>query len=342
ISINFEDYKHNDLKDPDNLYTYISRQIKNKKKYYIFLDEVQNVKNFELVINSFRATENVSIFVTGSTSKLLSGELATHLGGRTLQFRIMPFCFSEFYQFTGSADAETALTEYLEWGGLPLVCKASTASDKAVIIENIYDSIVLKDIVQRNKIASTAALEKVIEYILANSSTTISGNAVANTLTDQHLKISSPTVYDYVKYITDACICDKVARYDIRGKKLLAFEEKVYAADLGLIGFKKNRVKDEYGYIIETLCYNELISRGYKVYVGKMQNSEVDFIAEKQDEKFYLQACYFLSSEKTIEREFGAYDSISDNFPKYIVSMDKLTIKRDGIIHKNLIDFLLE
>lgn len=141
--------------------------------------------------------------------------------------------------------------------------------------------------------------------------------------------------------MTEACICDKVPRYDIRGKKVLAFEEKVYVCDLGFFHLKKNRVKEEYNYIIETICYNELIARGYKVYVGKTYKGEIDFIAEKGEEKFYVQATYLLSDEKVIEREFGIYDNISDNYPKYVISLDRIPLSRDGIIHMNLIDFLL-
>ena len=193
----------------------------------------------------------------------------------------------------------------------------------------------------RNKVASPVALEKVLEYLIANSSTTISGNGIASSLTEAGKSVSAPIVYDYLRYISDACVCDKVSRYDIRGKKVLSFEEKTYVCDLGFFHLKKNRVKDEYNYIIETMCYNELISRGYQVYIGKTYKGEVDFIATKGDEKIYVQAAYLLSDEKVVEREFGAYRDIADNYPKYVVSMDKITISRDGIKHLNLIDFCM-
>ena len=194
----------------------------------------------------------------------------------------------------------------------------------------------------RNKVASPVALEKVLDYVVANSSTTISGNAIASSLTDENQAVSAPTVYDYLKYIVDACICDKVSRYDIRGKRLLAYEEKNYVCDLGFFHIKKNRVKDEYNYIVETICYNELIARGYQVYIGKTHKGEVDFIAQKNEEKFYIQAAYLLSDEHVIEREFGAYENINDNYPKYVITLDRVTLTRDGIIHKNLIEFLLD
>lgn len=194
----------------------------------------------------------------------------------------------------------------------------------------------------RNKIVSPVSLEKVLDYVVANSSITISGNKIAATLSEGGQPVSAPTVYDYLRFIADACVCDKVSRYDIRGKKLLSHEEKTYVCDLGFFHIKKNRVKEEYNYIIETLCYNELISRGYQVYVGKTYKGEIDFIATRGTEKIYVQAAYYLTDESVVEREFGAYDSVLDNYPKYVVSMDKIPISRDGIIHMNLIDFCLK
>ena len=343
IYINFEDYKHRALINPDNFYNYIEERIKGGGKYYLFFDEIQNVQDFEVVVNSFRATHNVSIFITGSNSKLLSGELATHLSGRTVSFRVMPFNFQEFceYQEQEDLDYEALLDEYMTYGGLPLVCEAKTEETKDVVLNNIYDAVVLKDIVMRNKVASPTVLEKVMDYVVANSSLTVSGNVIAGELSKLGQKLSAPIVYDYLKYIVDACVCDKVQRYDIRGKKILSYEEKYYVCDLGFLHLKKNRIKDEYNYIIETLCYNELIARGYKVYVGKTFKSEVDFIAERNGKRVYIQAAYLLADEKIVEREFGAYEKIDDHFPKYVITMDKRTISRNGIVHYNLLDFLL-
>ena len=345
IYVNFEDYKYRRISNADSLYEYIEEKIRNNQKYYLFFDEIQNVDEFELVINSFRATHDVSIFITGSNSRLLSGELATYLSGRTISFRVMPFNFKEYCEFKTEEQAgksyEELLDEYMRWGGFPLVCKEKEDSSKEVILSNIYDSVVLKDIIMRNKIASPIALEKVLDYVVANSSTTISGNAIAEVLSGDGQSVSAPTVYDYLRYITEACVCDKVSRYDIRGKKVLSHEEKTYVCDLGFFHIKKNRVKDEYNYIVETICCNELIARGYKVYIGKTYKGEVDFIAQKGEEKFYIQAAYLLSNEQVVEREFGAYDNINDNYPKYVITLDRVPLSRDGIIHLNLIDFLL-
>ena len=346
IYINFEDYKYRKISNADALYEYVEDKIEDAKKYYLFFDEIQNVEEFELVINSFRATHNTSIFITGSNSKLLSGELATHLSGRTLSFRIMPFNFEEFCECKKSEGKQRSLDEYMQeylmWGGFPLVCKENDENSKMVVLTNVFDSVVLKDIVLRNKVASPVVLEKILEYLIANSSTTISGNGIAAALSDSGQSVSAPLVYDYLRFIADACVCDKVSRYDIRGKKVLAFEEKTYVCDLGFFHLKKNRVKDEYNYLIETLCYNELISRGYQVYIGKTYKGEVDFIATRGDEKIYVQAAYLLADESVVEREFCAYNCIQDNYPKYVVSMDKLNCSRDGIIHMNLIDFCLK
>jgi len=345
IYINLEDYQYHKLCEADSLYQFVENKIGGSGKHYLLLDEIQNVNQFELVINSFRSTHDVSIFITGSNSKLLSGELATHLSGRTLSFRIMPFTYSEYCQLQSEEQSdksrEILMDEYMNWGGFPLVCKESNENSKEIILSNIYDSVVLKDIIMRNKVASPNVLEKVLNYVIANSSTTISGNSIAAALTDKSQSVSAPTVYDYLKYIEDACICDKVSRYDIRGKKVLAFEEKFYVCDLGFFHLKKNRVKDEYGYLVETICYNELIARGYKVYIGKTHRGEVDFIVERGKEKFYIQAAYLLNDEKVLEREFGAYDAIDDHYPKYVITMDRTTVTRDGIIHLNLIDFLI-
>ena len=343
LYMNFEDYKYKAYCEPGAFYEYVESKLIRQEKHYLFFDEIQNVNEFELVVNSFRATHDVSIFITGSNSRLLSGELATHLSGRTVSFRILPFNFKEFCQFHGErADYDQLLAEYMRWGGFPLVCKEKEERSKEILLSNIYDSAVLKDIVMRNKVTSPQALERVLDYLVGNSSVTVSGNKISEAISDKYQKVSAPTVYNYIKYVEEACICDKVPRYDIRGKKQLAFEEKVYVCDLGFFYLKKNRVKDEYNYIVETICYNELITRGYKVYVGKIYRGEVDFIAQRGQEKIYVQAAYYLADEAVAEREFGAYRAIEDNYPKYVVSMDKVTLGRDGIIHKNLIDFLLE
>ena len=229
LYLNFEDYKFKAYCEPGAFYEYVESKLTRQEKYYLFFDEIQNVDEFELVVNSFRATHDVSIFITGSNSRLLSGELATHLSGRTVSFRILPFNFKEFCQFhEDRSDYDQLLAEYMKWGGFPLVCKEKEERSKEILLSNIYDSVVLKDIVMRNKVTSPQALERVLDYLVGNSSVTVSGNKISEAISDKHQKVSAPTVYDYIKYVEEACICDKIPRYDIRGKKQLAFEEKVY------------------------------------------------------------------------------------------------------------------
>lgn len=345
LYINVEDLQFQAITTADALYAYIKEHMHHTRKTYLFIDEIQNVERFELVVNSFRATADMSIFITGSNSKLLSGELASHLTGRTVSFKILPFTFKEYLDFQrsrGSTKEKAALfEEYLTWGGFPLVAKEEDREVKHVVLSNQYDSIVLKDIILRNRVASPHALQRVLDYIIANSSATISGNTIARSLSDEGRRVSAPTIYDYLKYIEEACICDRVARYDIRGKTVLSFMEKVYVCDLGFFTLRKNRVKDEFGYLFETLCYNELVARGYTVYIGKTHKGEVDFIAEKDGLRSYYQVAYLLSTEETINREFDAFLAIKDNYPKYLLTMDVLRLSRDGVIHMNIMDWLL-
>ncbi len=341
--INFEDYAQRSLKDPETFNTHMVGLLDPGQKHYLLCDEIQNVQDFELVINSLRATHDISIFLTGSNARLLSGALATQLGGRTLSLKMMPFSFLEFCTFTELPQDKSSLNEYMRWGGFPLVCRADTEEMKYAVLSNLYDSIVLKDIIMQSKVSSAHVLEKVVEYLLSTSSSTISGSSIAKALKAGNLKVSEPTIYDYIRYCEDACIISKVERFDIRGKRRLSFEQKVYAADLGLFQLKKNSVKREYGALVETLVYNELVGRGYQIFIGKTQNGEVDFIAQKEGKKIYIQVAYVLDSPKTIEREFGAFQSIDDNYPKYVISSDDWQHSDvDGIIHLPLLTFLLD
>lgn len=348
ILISFDRYENRPLLDSDALYSYIEKRVAGRSKPYVLLDEVQLVEGFEAVVNSLQADRNTSVFITGSNSRILSGELATLLGGRTLSFRVMPFNFREYRRFMveeyPDADRgdQTLLQQYLNWGGMPLACAERTDETRAVVLDNLYSSIVLRDIIMRNKVSSPVTLENILDYLIANSSTVVSGNNVAAALTDDNRKVSSPTVYDYIRAIVDSFIVSKVGRYDIRGKRSLAYEAKIYVCDLGFFRLKKNRVKDEFSYMVETVIYNELVSRGYEVFTGKTYRGEIDFIVKGDRGKCYIQAAYLLSDQKVIDREFGAYDSVNDAYPKYVISMDPLTMSREGVEHMTLLDFLLD
>ena len=340
IFINFEDWQFSDLKDEMSLYKYVKNLITDEQKYYLFFDEIQNVMNFEKAINSFRLL-NTSIFITGSNANLLSGELATLLSGRYVSFKILPFTFSEVLEIRRIKDADDeVLMDYIRWGGMPQRFSINTDNELKVFFSDLYDSIVLKDIVARYKIQNVSLLNKIIDYLSINMSQIFSGTSIVNFLKSEQRDCSKESLYNYLSFIINSCIMNKVSRYDIQGKKVLSTLEKYYLADVSLA--RVHSTKMDIGASLENIVYNELLNRGYEVYIGILKNAEIDFIAQKGNEKIYLQVCYLLASDETVAREFGVYDSVKDNYPKYVLSLDKFDFSQNGIIHKNLIDWLLE
>ena len=345
IYLNFEDLQFSFIENEMDLYRYIKDKIQDEGKYYLLFDEIQNVNNFEKAINSFRATLNCSVFLSGSNGKLLSGELATHLSGRYVSFRIMPFSFKEMCKVKDiSKDrvSEKDFMEYLNFGGMPQRFLMETESQVKIYLRDLYDSIVLRDIVLRSKVSDVDVLNRIVEYMVMNTSQTFSAKSISAYFEGISRKVSMDTIYQYLEHITNSLIFNKVMRYDIRGKKILTRSDKFYLSDLGFAKINNTGFKTEIGALIENIVYNELINRGYEVYVGKTVKGEIDFIVMNDGEKSYYQALYLLADEKVVDREFGAYESVRDNFPKYVLSMDKLDFSRDGIVHKNILDFLLE
>ena len=343
ISINFEIYAYRKYCEaPEEFYTFIKKQVPPAGKVYLFFDEIENMKDFELLINSFRDEFDCSIFITGSNSRLLSGELSTHLGGRTLSFKVMPFSFREFVQLDqySSLEPRKQLEVYLEWGGFPLVCKEVEPDHKQIQLMNLRDSIVYKDIILRNGIKGSTELERLLGYILSQSGATFSARNIKKEL-DAAIPVSLQRIYDYIGYFCDAGIVNRVQRYDIRGKKVLSAQEKLYACDLGLFHLFKNRVKPEMNFITETLVFNELVSRGYQIYIGKTYRGEVDFIIEHERGRAYIQTTYLMEHDQTRDREFSAFSGIDDVFPRYVISFDPLTADWNGIRHLHILDFLL-
>jgi predicted AAA+ superfamily ATPase len=344
IYINFEDFEYEEIKTAKDLHIYVKSKIKDNKKYFLFFDEIQNVENFEKAINSFRATMNVSIFITGSNATLLSGELSTLLSGRYVTFQIYPFCFREYCQvkeLDTNFVSEKDLLEYAEWGGMPQRFQMSTLDETRVFLHDLYNSIVLKDIVQRSKAKDVDLLNRIIEYIVLNPSQTFSGTAVMKYFEKDNRKMSVETLYNYLRHICDSYIVTKASRYDIRGKKVLSTLDKYYLMDAGIGRIRNSGFKLEIGAMLENVVYNELLVRGYQVYIGKTLKGEIDFIATRNDVKEYYQVAYLLADEKIVQREFGAFDSVSDNYDKYVISLDNYDFSREGIKHINLIKFLL-
>lgn len=340
IFINFEDLEFNALQDELSLYNYVKTLITDEKKYYLFFDEIQTVQNFEKAINSFRLL-NTSIFITGSNAKLLSGELATLLSGRYVSFKILPFTFTEAVEIQGIKNPdEKTLMDYIQWGGMPQRFTVKHDDELKIFLSDLYDSIVLKDVVARYKIQNIALLNKIIDYLSINTSQIFSGTSIANFLKSEKRDCSKESLYNYLTFITNSCIVNKISRYDIQGKRILSTLEKFYLTDVGLARIHSTKI--DLGASLENIVYNELISRGYEVHIGILRNAEIDFIAQRGNQKEYFQVCYLLASEETIKREFGAFNSVKDNYPKYVLSLDKFDFSQDGIIHKNIIDWLLE
>lgn len=341
IYMNFEDFQYSFITGAQDLYDYISKKRENNEKYYLFFDEIQMVTEFERVINSFRATWDVSIFITGSNSKLLSGELATLLSGRYVTFRVAPFSFCEACEMRQiKTPGDEDLIEYMNWGGMPQRFSMHSESETRTFLQDLYNSVVLRDIVQRTGAKDVDLLNRIMEYLMANPSQTFSSQGILKYFKSVDRNVSTQTLYNYLDHIQTSLIVSKARRYDIRGKQILTTLDKYYLTDLGLGRIHNSGFKLEMGALLENVVYNELLNRGYEVYVGKIPNGEVDFVALKDEKKEYYQVTYYLYDQKVIDREFGAYKGIADNYPKYVISMDKMNFSREGIIHFNALEFL--
>lgn len=345
IYINFEDFDYAEYTEPIKLNDYIKEKIIDDNKYYLFFDEIQNVTSWERVVNSLRATENTSIFITGSNSDLLSSDLATHIAGRYVSFKITPFTFSEMCELLNIEDnneIENAFSDYIKWGGMPQRFMLSDNASRKTYLSDIYDSIIVKDIVRRFNIKDIDLLNRIVTYILTTPSQTFSPDSLKKYFESESRGVSLETLYNYLDYITRANLISKAERYDIRGKRVLTGKYKYYLTDLGFTNILSEGRKEQIGSYLENIVYNELLSRGYNVNVGNMENGEIDFVATRFDEKIYIQVAYILADDSVVDREFGAYNKVEDNYPKYVLSMDKFDFSQNGIIHKNIIEWLLD
>ena len=345
IYINFEDYDYEEYTDPKKLNNYVKEKIIDDKKYYIFFDEVQNINKWEKVVNSLRKTKNTSIFITGSNSDLLSSDLATHIAGRYVSFKITPFTFDEvckLLNITDKRDIEETFSDYIKWGGMPQRFMQTNDASRKTYLNDIYDSIIIKDIVKRFNIKDIDLLNRIVMYILTTPSQIFSPESLRNYMQSDSRNVSLETLYNYLDYITRANLISKAERYDVRGKRILTGKYKYYLTDLGFTNILSEGKKDQIGAYLENIVYNELVARGYNVNIGTLENGEIDFIATRFEEKIYVQVAYILSDETVINREFNAYNKIEDNYPKYVLSMDKFDFSQNGIIHKNIIDWLLK
>ena len=348
IRMNFESFEFDEITNYKELHAYINKRILDpNKRHYILLDEVQQVSSWERVINSFFVDANVDIFITGSNAYLLSSELSTLLSGRYVEIKMQPLSFKEYIEFLDS-DKEMSLPEkfnqYLEYGGLPTIVELLDNPDTiGPFLEGIYNTVLMKDVIERNGVRDAALLESILKFIAANIGSIVSTKKISDYLTSSGRKTTSDTIDNYLKMLENAFIIYKANRYDLKGKMFLKTLEKYYIVDIGirnrLIGLRNT----DYGHVLENIVYLELLRRGYEVSIGKIGSLEVDFVASKPNEKIYYQVSATIMDEKTRERELRPLESISDNYPKYILTIDQIVFNDySGIRVKNIIDFLLE
>ena len=343
LSFNFEDMKNSHLCTAQALHDEVIHRTQNfSEKIYLFFDEIQEVEHWEKCINSFRLELDCDIYITGSNAKLLSGELATVLGGRYVEFTIYPFSFSEFRElylsvFPDSSDP-AIFQKYLLLGGMPYLANLRFMEEPA---RQYLIDIYLTDVVKRNKIRDVDMLSRIVSYVIGNIGSTFSSSSIVKFMKNEQRKVSPETVLNYINYCTNAYLFYQVKRQNLQGKQILATNEKYYMADHGLREAVFGGNMKDINLILENIVFMELLRRGYSVTVGKSGTKEIDFVCQIQNQKLYIQVTYLLASEATIQREFGVYDSIRDNFPKYVVSMDEIDMSQNGIKHKNIREFLL-
>ena len=348
IYIDFEDFAFDDIDNAKKLYDLLKSKIANGEKYYIFLDEIQHVDGFEKVIASFKATANCSIFITGSNSRLLSGELSSLLVGRAVEFKVFPFSFKEAHDYltlNGRQVGDDFLYDYLKFGGLPQRFDFQDESDVIKYLKEHYRGICAKDVFKKNIDLDKHKFSAISSYVLANAGKEFSAERIANFYNSNNAKggqsIDRKAIYNYLDRMEKVFFITWAKRFNITGKEILKSKEKPYAVDLGLRYINTNLVNYEDTYFLENLVYNELLSRGFEVFVGKTYKGEIDFVAVNNSRKCFIQVAYLHSSPETIKREFGAFSPIRDASPKYVLSLDKIDLSQNGITHLNIVDFLL-
>lgn len=347
IFINFEDIEYSEIDDAFKLNDYVQAKIKDGEKYYLFFDEIQYVKNFEKALASFKATLNCSIFITGSNSRLLSGEFASLLVGRAVEFQIMPFSYSEATEFLAMKNRpadENFIYDYIKWGGLPQRFSFDNEEDTRNYIQSVYSGIVEKDIFKRDSEIEKYKFNAIATYILANAGKEFSAENIKNFYNSRNEKnrriLEKKTIYNYIEKLQKAFLIFRVKRFDIAGKEVLKTIEKHYAVDTGFRAIKTNLANYEDTFCLENIVYNELVFQGFEIFTGRTYKSEIDFVAIKGKRKFFIQVAYLLATEETIRREFDAFKPIKEAYPKYVLSLDKIDLSRDGIVHINIVDFL--
>ncbi len=346
VSINLESLEYN-FSNYKDLYFYVVSKIKDDKKYYVFLDEIQNIEGFQKAVDSLYIKKNIDIYITGSNAFLLSGELATLLTGRYVEIKMLPLSFKEYVSaFSGNNNYQSLFLEYMKNGGMPGTISVLDLgiNDINKYLDSIFSTVVFKDIMARNKITDKTILENIIKFILDSIGSPISTKKISDTLTSKGMTISNHTVDKYITSFVESYLIYKVERFDVKGKNLLVRDYKYYSVDTGLrsylLGKKAN---SDMGHILENIVYLELLRRGYRVYVGKVDDLEIDFVAENRDGLKYFQVSLTVRDAKVLERELRSLQRTGDHYPKYLITMDMdLSSDYDGITKINVIDWLLE
>ncbi|MBO4439836.1 MAG: ATP-binding protein [Spirochaetaceae bacterium] len=346
ISINLEDLDYSFITNAVELHSEIKSRIIDLEKYYIFIDEIQHLEDFEKVLASLKAKFNCSIFVTGSDSTMLSGELATLLTGRTVEFEIFPFSFKESVDFLKmnniSCNPDEFIKDYIKWGGFPLRFSFREENSIKRFLDNLYSNIINRDIIKKSSKIDRKAFKDISLYIMSNAGKEFSAENIAAYYSQKSKKrLSARTIYTYLEKLHKAYILHSCKKYNIVGKVALESNDKFYAIDTGLRTLNTNTINYEDTFFLENIIYNELLIQGFTVFTGKTYKGEIDFVAIKGNKKCFIQVAYLLSGEETIKREFGAYDKITDASPKYVLSMDRIDLSHNGIEHLNIVDFLL-
>lgn len=344
IYVNLEDFTFSSQQTAEDLHPYIISHSKEKVKNYIFIDEIQDIPGFEKVIRSLLLNEDNDIYITGSNAKMLSGELATYLSGRYIEFKIYSLSYSEFLEFHGLTESETSYELYSRYGGLPYLLNLPL-EDETVneYLKSVYSTIVFRDVVSRYKLRNTLFLEKLIQFLSENIGNLFSAKNISDYLKSQHTTISVNQIQSYTEYLNNAFLIHRVERYDLIGKRVFEIGEKYYFENMGIrnivIGY---RITDK-AKILENLVYNHLLYKGYDIKVGYYGDKEIDFVGEKNGEKLYIQVALKIDSDKTAEREFGNLLKIQDNYPKIVVTEDTFSGNSyEGIRHFPIRQFLME
>lgn len=346
ISINLESLDY-DFKDYRELYDYVMSKINDDKKYYVFLDEIQNIEEFQKAVDGLYIKENIDIYITGSNAFLLSGELATLLTGRYVEIRMLPLSFKEYVSgFENNSNYQSLFLDYMKNGGMPGVLNILDLDTDGINIylDSIFSTVIFKDIMARNKIVNKTLLENIIKFIFDSIGSVISTKKISDTLTSKGISISNHTVENYIRSFVESYLIYKAERFDVKGKKLLSRDYKYYVVDTGLRSYLLGKKADsDMGHILENIVYLELLRRGYRVYVGKVNNTEIDFVAENRDGIKYFQVALTVRDEKVLERELRSLKNTEDHYPKYLITMDMdLTADYEGITKINIVNWLLQ